>query len=324
VSAPGARGHPARWLAAASVAALPLFVLAQVGLHVVGREGGAPRVLVREFGSTPPRAATAYRVVLVSIDGLSPEVLEAARAPVIARLSREGLSAARAETVEPPTTLPAHTSMLSGLPVAAHGVRWNRYYPWLRIDADTLFTLCRRDGLRCGLFVAKDKLAHLAEHEPGVERFGLEGKPARVFDLAASYLAGRDPDLTVVHLGDVDGIGHVKGWGSPEQLEAVERIDTALGDFLERVRGVGSGRLALIVTADHGGSGNDHGGDPSDYRIPWIVWGEGIAAGRIEEPVSILDTAPTVLALLGRDPPASWTGHARVARSAPRRRRPHA
>jgi arylsulfatase A-like enzyme len=312
---------PLRWLAATCVLALPLLVQAQLGQHTAADPGKAPRVLTREIGKPRPRPPDAYRVILISIDGLAPGVLAQAEAPTLARLAREGTNAAHAETIEPPITLPAHTSMLSGLPVAAHGVRWNRYYPWLRVDADTLFTLCRRNGLRCGLFAAKDKLAHFAEHEPGVERFGLEGKPARVFALATSYLAGRDPDFTMIHLGDVDAVGHVRGWGSPDQLEAVERIDAALGTFLEQIRGVGSGRLAVLVTSDHGGSGHDHGGEPVDFRIPWILWGDGIEARRIEEPVSILDTAPTVLALLGRETPEAWSGRARVARVAPRRRR---
>lgn len=310
-SASGARRRPARWLAAVAVAALPALVLSQVGLPAGVRESEAPRVLMREFARVVPRAADAYRVVLISIDGLSPELLAASRAPTLERLAREGARAAHAETISPPRTLPAHTSMLSGLPPTAHGVRWNRYYPWLRIDADTLFTHCRRRGLRCGLFAAKDKLAHFAEHEPGVERFGLVSKPHGIFELARRYLSGRDPDFTMIHLGDVDAVGHVVGWGSEKQREAVERIDAELGAFLEAVRGVGSGRLAVIVTSDHGGSGLDHGGEPADFQIPWILWGEGIEPRRIEEPVSILDTAPTVLALLGIPVPATWPGKAR-------------
>jgi hypothetical protein len=303
---------PLRWLAATCVLALPLLVQAQLGQHTAADPGKAPRVLTREIGKPRPRPPDAYRVILISIDGLSPDVLAAAHAPTLARLAHEGTHAARAETVVPPTTLPAHTSMLSGLPAEAHGVRWNRYYPWLRIDADTLFTLCRRHSRRCGLFSAKEKMAHFAEHEPGVERFGLDGKRERVLALAENYLGARDPDFTMIHLGDVDGVGHVLGWGSPDQIRAIERIDRELGPFLERARATGSGRLAVLVTSDHGGSGRHHGGaEPVDFRIPWILWGDGIPARTIEERVSILDVAPTVLELLGIPVPPSWPGKPR-------------
>jgi arylsulfatase A-like enzyme len=268
-------------------------------------------------GPPAPRAADARRVLLVSVDGLAPRVLAETPTPTLDRLAAEGRVAARAETVLPSSTLPSHTSMISGVPPAVHGVLWNRYAPWRRFDTPTVFSVCRERGLRCGLFAGKRKFAHLAENEPGVERW-LHGESAEeVLAAGARYVAARDPDFTMVHLAEVDRAGHADGWGSPAQRAALEEIDAALGRFLDEVGAAGSGRLAVLVTADHGGHGTRHGSAlPDDVAIPWILWGEGIAPGRIEGTVSTVDTGPTVLALLGVAPPADWEGQARWPASA--------
>lgn len=268
--------------------------------------------LAREGVARVARAPEAHRVVLVSIDGLAPRVLADVPTPVLDRLALEGSVAERAETVVPSSTLPSHTSMLSGLTPDEHGVFWNRYAPWRDFRTPTVFSLCRERDLRCGLFAGKRKFAHLMENEPGAERW-LHGESAQeVFAAAARYVASRDPDFVMVHLAEVDRTGHADGWGSPAQQDALARIDAALGAFLEEVREAGSGRLMVLVTADHGGHGTRHGTDlPDDVEIPWILWGAGVAPGHIPGVVSTLDTGPTVLALLGVARPAGWGGRAR-------------
>ncbi|HEY5902494.1 MAG TPA: alkaline phosphatase family protein, partial [Anaerolineales bacterium] len=62
------------------------------------------------------------RVVIISIDGLRPDAIDAAPMPVLQELLRGGAYSLSAQTVMPSTTLPAHTSMLSGLCPSAHGI----------------------------------------------------------------------------------------------------------------------------------------------------------------------------------------------------------
>jgi arylsulfatase A-like enzyme len=72
----------------------------------------------------------------------------------------------------------------------------------------------------------------------------------------------------------------------------------------------GPGKYTVIVTADHGGNGKDHGTDhPLDVTIPWIAWGQGVVPGEItSHVVRTMDTASTVLYLMGIDQPTQWTG----------------
>jgi arylsulfatase A-like enzyme len=73
---------------------------------------------------------------------------------------------------------------------------------------------------------------------------------------------------------------------------------------------LGEGEFSLIITADHGGHGKGHGSDdPRDVTIPWIAWGRGVRAGELTgDPVRTVDTASTVLWLLGLSEPTDWHG----------------
>jgi arylsulfatase A-like enzyme len=289
-----------------------LLSLVLVALYANVFDCMAPAALARAAPAPPgARGAEAYRVLLVSVDGLAPAVMEDVPTPTLDRLAAEGLRARHAETVMPSRTLPAHVSMISGVPPRVHGVGWNRYEPWRRLEVETLFSFCAREGWRCGLFAGKAKFAHLAEYETGVEHWALGTSADSVLAQASAYLAERDPDFVLVHLAEVDLAGHAEGWGSPAQHAALERIDALLGRFLAEARAAGSGRLAVLLTSDHGGHGTVHGSDdPRDLAIPWILYGPGIDPGTLREPVSTLDTGPSILALLGVPTPPAWQGRA--------------
>ncbi len=263
----------------------------------------------RSAAARPPRVA-----VLISVDGLAPWVLDGTQTPVLERLAREGVRAADARTVVPPHTLPSHASMLSSVPPEIHGLHWNRYQPWSRFDQSTLFTLCAERGLRCGLFAGKRKMAHFAEREAGVERYVYAAGASEVLDRALEYLGQRDADFVMIHLAEVDRSGHRSGWGSEAQRASLRAVDAAIGGFLERVAARIDRPVVVIVTADHGGIGTGHC-DPrrENVHIPWIAWGDGVRAGADPGPVSTLDTAPTLLALLGLPAPAGWLGRPRAA-----------
>jgi arylsulfatase A-like enzyme len=98
---------------------------------------------------------------------------------------------------------------------------------------------------------------------------------------------------------------------TPEYGRAVLSADTAIDRLLALAeRTYGAGDFSLIVTADHGGHGTDHGSsDPRDTTIPWIAWGKGVKPGVLEgRAVRTMDTASTVLWLLGLRNPDDWAG----------------
>ena len=265
-----------------------------------------------------PLASLTRHVVLVSIDGLRPDAIERFDAPTLQRLVREGSYSLSAQTILPSTTLPSHTSMLSGQPPEEHGILWNNV-----VSAksgvgppSTVFGVARSHGYRTAAFFSKAKFDVL--QQPGTLDFsqapgGWFGRwsSRRTVGDVRSYLASEQPNLLFVHLSDPDRAGHSKGWMSEAYGQAVAATDAALRDLLDAADAAyGPGNFSVVVTADHGGHGYGHGSsDPQDVTIPWIAWGRGIKAGALDNVViDTVDTAPTVLWMLGVQEPQEWLG----------------
>jgi arylsulfatase A-like enzyme len=270
-----------------------------------------------ELAATPPTSVSRH-VVLVSVDGLRPDAITTYGAPTLLRLMREGSYSLAASTIDPSKTLPSHTSMLTGQPPERHGVRWNTV---ATAQADTIelpnvFGVARAHGYRTAAFFSKAKFQPLQlagtldyTQAPG----GLFGRwsSRRTVDDVSRHLATTRPNLLFVHLTDPDAAGHRAGWMSPTYGRAVLEADTALQRLIGIAeRTYGRDNYSLIVTADHGGHEFGHGSsDPRDVTIPWIAWGRGVKAGRLEDAgIRTMDTASTVLWLLGVDAPGDWAG----------------
>jgi predicted AlkP superfamily pyrophosphatase or phosphodiesterase len=123
--------------------------------------------------------------------------------------------------------------------------------------------------------------------------------------------------LTFVHFAEPDTAGHRRGWMSLDYLDSVRKADRAVGAILDAIEASGrAATTAVLVTADHGGSGNGHWAflnpdKPEHVTIPWICAGPGIPAGlRIDRVVKTADTAPTILGLLGLGAPEDLDGRA--------------
>lgn len=256
-------------------------------------------------------------LIIISIDGLRPDAIARYSAHTLQRLLREGAYSLSAQTIHPSRTLPSHTSMLTGLPPAAHGVMWNEDSKEATnvVAAATIFELARARGLRTAAFFSKSKFSYL--QKPGTLDHTIA--PGRLNSLMATetveaavrYLNHERPNLLFIHIGEPDYAGHTVGWMSFVYGWAVRRADGAVARVLEEAEAaLGAGNYTVIVTADHGGHGRDHGtDDPRDMTIPWIVWGRGVRPGEITaRPIQTMDTAATALWLLGVRRPAHWAG----------------
>jgi arylsulfatase A-like enzyme len=269
-----------------------------------------------------PQASVSRHVIVVSVDGLRPDAIGAYNAPTLQRLMREGSHTLSATTIDPSRTLPSHTSMLTGQPPERHGVRWNHV---MTADAEVIelpnvFSVARAHGYSTAAFFSKAKFQPLQRdgtldysQAPG-GWFGRWPSKRTMADVA-QYLPAARPNLLFVHLADVDAAGHRSGWMTPEYGRAVLTADAAINELISLAdRAYGGGRFSLIVTADHGGHGSGHGSkDPQDVTIPWIAWGQGVKPGAIgERAVRTMDTAATVLWLLGVADQSDWIGQAVV------------
>lgn len=292
---------------------------AAVACTLVTVSHGALTAQTAARGTGATRGAITDHVIVISIDGLRPDAITAGHARVMTRMMSEGAFSAEARTVSPSRTLPSHTSMLTGVPPSVHGITWNsdRTDVHGTVETPTVFALAKQRGFTTAAFFSKAKLRHLeqpgtldhAQAPTGITLLSA----AETVEQAVRYMRFRRPNLLFVHLAEPDAAGHSTGWNSFVYEWAVRRSDGAVGRILAAADDVyGEGRYTVIVTADHGGSGRHHGTDADDdMQIPWIAWGAGVrTAGAIETPVSTMDTAATVLWLLGVNAPAGLAGRA--------------
>jgi predicted AlkP superfamily pyrophosphatase or phosphodiesterase len=283
-----------------------------------------------ELGAFPgvsretPAGGVSSHVVIVSIDGLRPDAIGTFGAGTLQRLMQEGAYTLSATTILPSKTLPSHTSMLTGEDVDEHGITWNsnQVGDHGHVEVPTIFDVAHERGFHTAAFFSKTKFEHLQREgtldytqapAPGrVPYFGDRWPVSRTMGDVERYLKGNRPNLLFVHVGEPDYAGHRHGWMSKKYGEAVRAADAAVARLVKAGdRTYGEGNWTLIVTADHGGHGRDHGSkDPRDVTIPWISWGKGVAGGgrELAGTIRTFDTASTALWLLGLEEPSDWAG----------------
>ena len=234
--------------------------------------------------ATPRRPVAAIsHVLILSVDGLRPDLVLRANTPTLHSLLTRGSFTMWARTTDVAVTLPSHMSMLTGVPPEKHRVDWNDDQPGRYPAWPTLFELARQAGYTTAMATGKSKFH--AFQEPGALDWSYVpgasvATDAAVADTAVAYIALHRPDVLFVHLPEVDSAGHRYGWGSPEQLEAIGVADASIGRVLGSLRKQQLlDSTLVIVSADHGGAGKSHGADdPRSRFIPWIAAGPGVCA----------------------------------------------
>lgn len=245
-------------------------------------EGDASPAGALATARSPKPVAAVGHVIIISADGMRPDVLLRAHAPNVRRLMESGTFTMWARTVPQSITLPSHTSMLTGVTPERHRVLWNSDLPDpIYPKTPTIFEVAKAAGLTTAMVTGKSKFDSLAR--PGSVDWEMvkSATDEEVGSRAVVILREHKPDVLVVHFPGADGAGHAKGWGSPEQIDAVEGVDRSVGVLLDALEA--AGRLdstVIIFSADHGGAGRSHGpNDPRSRHIPWIVNGPGIRKG---------------------------------------------
>lgn len=259
---------------------------------------------------TPTPAPFARRVLILSIDGLRPDAISLAPMPNLMSLMQTGAYSLTAQTIHPSSTLPSHASMLGGYCPDVHGVDWNDYVPGYGYANGTdLFDIAHAAGLHTVMYVGKEKIQQVTEPQSLDQLVFVNDRESVIMDrLIADF--PQDFGVLFIHFPLVDGMGHVHGWLSPEQLSVAFRADEAFGRLLAEldVRNLRSETL-IIVTADHGGHDYTHGTSrPEDMTIPWIASGPGIQPRGLNSLIHTMDTAATAAFALGLDYPEDWDG----------------
>ena len=256
-------------------------------------------------------------VIQISVDGLGSayvqSLLAANQIPNLARLLNEGAGTLNARTdFDFSITLPNHTAMLTGRPVYdkfgdnTTGHQWTDNgdpLPGQTLHSNrgfyiaSVFDVAHDNGLTTGAYATKSKFSlydtSYNSANGAVDTTGADNGPDKIdTNVVASgnspammsalldSLRVNPTQFTFIHFHDPDTAGHASGWGSASYNAAVIAVDGHLGQLLAAIdqSPALAGRTTVILTADHGGSGNGHSdaSQPIHYTIPFVVWGPGI------------------------------------------------
>ncbi len=277
------------------------------------------------IGCVDLNAAEARRtdhVFIISFDQGNPDLILQSEMPVFHKMAAEGAHSWNAYTIVPSSTLPSHTSMLTGVGIQKHQVLWNEYQPDKGVvKVPTIFSLAKQRGLKTAMFVGKEKFKHLLL--PGsVDTFVWpqpEDGALAVAKVFAEQVKTLKPNLCFIHFRDPDTEGHKYGSHSPEKKKALVDCDQALGIIKNAIAEAGLNNSVIILTADHGShdttdkkgkvAGTHGSAETSDVVIPWVAWGKGVKKNyTITAPIIQYDTAATTLWLLDVPLPESFWG----------------
>ena len=251
-------------------------------------------------------------VIIISVDGLRPDRALLANMPAMRTMLRDGTYTFWAKTTAMAITLPSHASMLTGVIPQKHGILWNEELPLAKpyyTKVPTVMEMAVKVGYETAMIAGKAKFQTL--NKPGTITYVYvtadePDNNQEVATAAVKILETHKPAVTFIHFADVDTVGHAKGWGSREQLAAIEKTDTQLAQIFAALdRAQLRSSTVVLLTSDHGGAGLTHGpDDPRSRRIPWIVVGPGVRKNFDLTQIAALevrteDTCATACWLLG-------------------------
>ena len=212
--------------------------------------------------------------VVICVDGLDPEYLEACETPNLTRLGSMGFLKT-GQCMMPSVTNVNNVSLVTAAYPETHGISSN--YRLVRetgkeiymesgeyVLAETMFQRLERRGGKSALVTSKDKLRTLladgatiaVSSEQAPEWVVREvGAPPPIYSLevngwvveAASFIMSRCEDLDVVYISTTDYAMHTYAPEEPESQRHLSILDEAVGELVESYPDV-----TLLLTADHG------------------------------------------------------------------------
>ena len=267
------------------------------------------------------------RFIAIVIDGCRADRLLEADTPFIDRMRREGVDYVNTSTVYPARTVTGFSSMFTGAPPKAHGMRSN-FVPSLGVKCESIFDSLRDSGLT-GRLVG---IAHLVDaFGDDVDTVTAVTHNDEIDDAlvarAKAVMERDDPDLLVLQLLSVDQTGHARGSYNSEYLAKIEDTDHKIEEFLGWCEERGYlDDATVLITSDHGqgiGIGGHGHMSPEETYVPCFMWGAGVdLVGEFDDPRSVMDVAPTVAYFLGARPPAQSMGQVLAVEDNPEEEKP--
>jgi len=310
--------------------------------------GIAAFLLIPRLASEPYRP---LNIVLITADTLRADHLpaygyERVSTPNLDRFAASGVLFESANTVVP-LTLPSHSSMFTGTFPMYHGVRDNGGY-YLDEKQITLAETLKENGYETGGFVAAFVLDSRWGLNQGFDRYFDEFDFEKYEHIALDTVQRRGDEVLREALGWMDGVKHDRffawlhfydvhtPWEPPEPYLSrygkrrfgrydgeIAYLDSLMGELFGWLEANGLDENTIVAfIGDHGESLGDHEENThgffiydSTMHVPFILkipYRQFQAGRRVRAQVRTVDLMPTLLELVGIEPPDSVQGRSLV------------
>ena len=212
-------------------------------------------------------------IILISADGFRYDYAKKYNAQNLMELSKNGVEAKAMIPSFPSITFPNHWSLMTGLYPAHHGLVDNYFYDYKRKE---FYAMSKKENAEDGSWYGGNPLWSVAEKQgiisaslqwvgsasdagkmrptyyyPYHEKF----KPSEKVDKVVNWLKLPEevrPHFISLYFPEVDAAGHHFGPDSQETETAVQLVDAAIGNLVEKVNQLGLQNVNFIFVSDHG------------------------------------------------------------------------
>ena len=265
---------------------------------------------VKATGSTEKPTFGSYKyVVIIGVDGAGSFYPDDTDTPNIDRIFGEGALTHTMRVTCPTASSVSWMSCLHGVQPENHGNLENitvesgvpytmesKYPSILRVVKEAY----PNNEVSC--LYAWSGINGIVESGAGINK-QKKGDLAIVEYIESGYLSRSKPTLMYIHFNEPDAVGHNIGHLTDEYFASIEKIDGYIGRIYSAYAKAGMiDDTLFIVTADHGGIDQHHGGDTDEER--WVffsAYGKTVAPIR-DFKMRIRDIAAVACYALGIEP----------------------
>ncbi len=240
-------------------------------------------------------AQTAKHVIFITIDGFRPDFYleDGWQTPNLRALLKDGAYAKGVNSVFPSMTYPSHTTIVTGVQPAKHGIFYNNvftpdgapqqpYWQDSSIHVPTIWKAAKAKGMTvASLYWPVSANAPVDYNIPDIgslgdgvrEEYSLpkgfyaevkkevfggvdkidHGKNVNIAKIAAHIIKKSKPELMTIHVFAVDGASHAVGRTGARVQEAVADADAAVGIIVDALKTAGIWDSTTLLV------GGDHG-----------------------------------------------------------------
>ena len=256
------------------------------------------------------------KALLIGIDGLRADSLQAVKTPSINYLLNHGAYSYEAQAGEHTWSGPGWSTILTGVTEAKHGVIDNTFSGSHLDKYPSMFDHVAKEKppLKTASLVSWPELDDHIIKDGWVKEYLPYGQDEDIpiANRAAALLSRSPVDFLFAYFMSVDMAGHNHGFNHavPEYRNAIMDVDKYVGKLMRSIARrpqYDRENWLVMMTSDHGGIGKNHGGTSAEEKtIPFVVCGRGVKKGKILSAPSQVDVVPTLLHHLGVPVKAEW------------------